>query len=274
MQYEPETLKALQAELLEMLSVVDGVCRQLGISYLLDGGTALGAARHGGFIPWDDDVDLGMPRADYERFLAEAPALLPANYQVCTAANTQGFAPMFAKVMRTDTEFVTQETEEAGYQQGIFVDIFPYDVLAADAKAAQKQVRTCGMLQKLSYLYHAKSVNVPHGGALGAAERAVCAVAHPVLRAFASPQKLARAFNAAALAGQSNPSTYYAALADPFDATFTEDMLFPAQEVTFEGRTFFAAHGLDDYLTAIYGNWRELPPPDQRTNHAPLRLEF
>ena len=70
MEYAPDILKRLQAIELEMLQVIDEVCKQLDITYFLDSGTALGAARHGGFIPWDDDVDLGMPREEYDRFLA------------------------------------------------------------------------------------------------------------------------------------------------------------------------------------------------------------
>ena len=69
MQYEPSILDKLQRELLEILSDIDAVCRKHGITYWLDSGTALGARRHGGFIPWDDDIDLGMLREDHERFL-------------------------------------------------------------------------------------------------------------------------------------------------------------------------------------------------------------
>ena len=69
MQYEQDELRRLQLVELDILRDIDKVCREHGIRYFLDSGTLLGAVRHGGFIPWDDDVDLGMPRHDYERFL-------------------------------------------------------------------------------------------------------------------------------------------------------------------------------------------------------------
>ena len=76
MQYDQQVLRRLQLTEVRMLVDIDRVCREHNIAYFLDAGTLLGARRHGGFIPWDDDVDLGMPRDDYERFLQEAPEAL------------------------------------------------------------------------------------------------------------------------------------------------------------------------------------------------------
>ena len=82
MQYEQDELRRLQLVELDILRDIDKVCREHGIRYFLDSGTLLGAVRHGGFIPWDDDVDLGMPRHDYERFLEIAPRALGDAYVV------------------------------------------------------------------------------------------------------------------------------------------------------------------------------------------------
>ena len=76
MQYEQNTLRRLQIAELGILEAIDRVCRENGIMYFIDSGTVLGARRHGGFIPWDDDIDLGMPRDDFERFLEVAPEAL------------------------------------------------------------------------------------------------------------------------------------------------------------------------------------------------------
>ena len=137
MQYEPEVLRRLQLVLLDMLKDIDSVCRENGIEYFLDAGTCLGAIRHDGFIPWDDDVDLGMRRADYERFLEIAPAALGEGYVVAHPKSDKRVAGMFAKVWRKGTVFSTRETVEAGLPQGIFVDIFPYDGVHADEGRAR-----------------------------------------------------------------------------------------------------------------------------------------
>lgn len=124
MQYEQSVLRRLQVVELEILAAIDCVCREYGITYFLDSGTVLGARRHGGFIPWDDDIDLGMPRDDYERFLEVAPAALGKRFRVTCSRSNPHQAALFSKVMLVGMRFVTDETEEAGFDQGIFVDIF------------------------------------------------------------------------------------------------------------------------------------------------------
>lgn len=274
MRYDGTTLKELQAVELEMLLQIDKACKQLRITYFLDSGTALGAARHQGFIPWDDDVDLGMSREDYDRFVAEAPAILPGNYRVCTPANTAGYAPLFAKVMRTDTRFVTRETADAGFDQGVFIDIFPYDALSADPSVAHAQRRHCGADQKLSYLYHSGRVNVPHKGFLGRAERLACRVAHLIVRLVASPSKLASSFDEWARKGEANPSEDAIIMAYPQMQAMPFSVIFPLATASFEGHVLPVPGKLDEYLTRAYGDWRTLPPVEDRRNHAPIELTF
>ena len=79
---DPQMLRRVHVLLTRMLAEFDRVCRQLGVSYAVYGGTAIGAVRHKGFIPWDDDVDVMMTRSDYERFLSEAPDLLGAEFRI------------------------------------------------------------------------------------------------------------------------------------------------------------------------------------------------
>lgn len=100
----------------------------------MDSGTVLGAKRHGGFIPWDDDIDVGMLRTDYDRFIRLSQSGFIEGYSVHTPDNTEGFAGMFAKIYKDGTSFDTEETLYAGLKQGIFIDIFPYDYLPADQK--------------------------------------------------------------------------------------------------------------------------------------------
>lgn len=141
MQYNDNDLRKLQLLELRILKEIDRVCRELGITYFLDSGSVLGALRHGGFIPWDDDIDLGMPRADYDRFVAEAPAFLGEEYVVSTPETNPHQAALFGKVWLRGTRFATEETIEAGFDQGIFVDLLPYDALSSDPATAAKQRR-------------------------------------------------------------------------------------------------------------------------------------
>lgn len=274
MQYDEKILRQLQLVELGMLLEINKACKTLSIQYFLDSGTALGAARHKGFIPWDDDVDLGMLRVDYERFIAEAPSVLPPNFKICTPENTEGYAPFFAKVMRADTRFATAETIEAGFGQGVFIDIFPYDVLSTDASVAQAQKKQCDLCQKLSYLYHSGSIVVPHKGALGQAEKMACRMAHQVVRRVATPQKLAAKFDIWAKRGADNPGTKYAIMAYSTTTEMPEDVIFPLGRAHFEGHELPVPGNLDEYLTILYGNWRQLPKVEDRRNHAPMQLDL
>ena len=276
MQYEQDTLRRLQLAELGILKDIDRVCREQGITYWLDSGSVLGARRHGGFIPWDDDIDVGMPRDDYERFLEVAPAALGERYRVSDPRTNEHQAALFAKVMLTGTRFATDETEEAGFDQGIFVDVFPYDAVCSDAAAAKRQRRSCMLWQSLSYLYHSGHIVVPHGGALGAVERTACRVAHALTKVFLPPDRIASKFDQAAQVAHGDTGTTtlmapsYAAY-DPYPRT----MLLPVQPIAFEGCEFFAPADVEGYLRKQYGEtWNQLPPEDQRRNHAPKVLAF
>ena len=237
MQYNDKDLRKLQLFELRILKDIDRVCRELGVTYFLDSGSVLGAFRHGGFIPWDDDIDLGMPRADYDRFVAEAPKLLGDDYVVSTPETNQSQAALFCKIWLRGTRFVTEETIEAGFDQGIFIDITPYDLLSSDEKQAAKQQSRCRFWQRMSYLYHAKSIVVPHGGVLGAAERASCGVAHVALRAFLTHDKIVSSFNKAAkLAVESGhvSDELFSVSYGPYE----KSMMLPPLLFPFEGHDF------------------------------------
>lgn len=274
MQYEQATLRRLQMMELEILEAIDSVCREHGITYFLDSGTVLGARRHGGFIPWDDDIDLGMPREDYERFLEVAPAALGERFCVTCSRMNPRQAALFAKVMLTGTRFVTDETEEAGFDQGVFVDIFPYDAVCAESNAAKRQRKRCMMWQSISYLYHSKHIVVPHKGAMGTIETIACRVAHYAVRALFSPERINRGFDKVAMIAKDD-SKADMLMVSSYAATepFPKSMLLPPSVICFEGKEFFAPADVEGYLRTQYGQtWNQLQPEDQRRNHAPKEL--
>ena len=105
---DPELLNKIHAALIMILRELDAACEQLGISYVVCGGTAIGAARHKGFIPWDDDVDVYMPRGDYERFLAEAPAILPPEFEVLSSRSHPDYPKTFGILGLVGSTFTPQ----------------------------------------------------------------------------------------------------------------------------------------------------------------------
>lgn len=113
---------------LEILEEFIGICESLGLSYFAVQGTLLGAIRHDGFIPWDDDIDVGMLRKDYEIFVKRAPDLLPDYYFLQTFHTDPEFYHCFGKLRDTRTTFIeTTASKLNKMNQGIFIDIFPFD---------------------------------------------------------------------------------------------------------------------------------------------------
>ena len=104
---DPATLAAIQRVTRRCLAEIDRVCSLLGVRYVAYGGTAIGAVRHQGFIPWDDDGDVCMPREDYERFIAEAPALLGDEFFIASPASHPNYPISFGVLGLKGSEFVS-----------------------------------------------------------------------------------------------------------------------------------------------------------------------
>ncbi|WP_242604439.1 LicD family protein [Legionella gresilensis] len=123
-------LRQAQLRMLDMLKVIDAICVKHQLVYWLDAGTLLGAIRHQGFIPWDDDMDIAMPRESYEKFLKVAPLELPADIHLQLAGIEAGYYNLGAPLKIRDRRSYYLERHEKGnepYVQGIFIDVFVYD---------------------------------------------------------------------------------------------------------------------------------------------------
>lgn len=272
---QQEALSQLQRTELEILLVIRDFCENNGIAWFLDGGSALGAVRHKGFIPWDDDIDIGMLREDYDRFLSLAEDGLPEGYSLHTARNTPGYAALFAKVYKDGTRFETQETRDAGCPQGIFVDVFPYDRLPADGRSRSQQITRASLAQKISYLYCSRSIQTPHSGLLGTFEKAACWVAHYVLRAFhLSPERMQSAFDKNIIADGRRLSDKCLSLVWPNMEPLKTAHFEHLDAACFEGHSMPVPSDVEAYLKNMYGEWWVLPAPEKRHTHLPLLLDF
>ena len=120
-------LRKLQLTQLEILEIIDKICTENGIRYSLYAGSLLGAARHQGFIPWDDDLDVCMERSEYNRFIEIWLKNKPAGYIIQNKDLEPNFTQSFTKIRKDHTTFLQREEKPGLYHQGIFVDVFPID---------------------------------------------------------------------------------------------------------------------------------------------------
>lgn len=146
-------MKELWAVLLDILVQIQNICDKHGIEYVATGGTLLGAVRHGGFIPWDDDIDLAMTRKNYQRFRRIAEKELTYPYFLQTETTDPSSIRRIAKVMRLDTTAILKSEINRGfsYAQGIFVDIFPLDNIPDDT---DKMYLFFNEIKQLNFLCH------------------------------------------------------------------------------------------------------------------------
>ena len=248
---EDTVLRKMQLRILDILVEIDKVCRKHDLKYWIDFGTLLGAVRHGGFIPWDDDLDIAMPTEDYKRFIEIAPLELPKTLFVQTKVTDPSYRSTLCKVRDTRSFFITQyEDFTRDYHKGLYVDVFevvPYP------KVAKKTQKTIMRWLKKTYFFKTVKQDVNFKNLLAT-------ITFPIIKA---------AFNLAWGAACLKPKTKlgYEKHFSPYGNSYDKSMVFPLSEIQFEGKNFMAPNDPDRYLTSIYGDYMKIPPREKRITH-------
>lgn len=142
-------LRNVQLIQLEIAKEVKRICEQNNISYFMDGGTLLGAVRHKGFIPWDDDLDFGFTRDNYEKFIATAKKNLSSEFFLQTWDSDREYGYAFAKIRKKGTIYQERIAQDSDANCGIFIDLFPYDNLPNDKNKRRKLITKLTFLKML-----------------------------------------------------------------------------------------------------------------------------
>lgn len=250
-----------QKLLLEVMEAVDTLCRQQNIRYVMLGGTMLGAYRHQGFIPWDDDIDIGMPREDYERFLRVAGEKLQAPYEFRHFSVERNVPYAFARVENRETTYIEARRSGAGYRGGVYVEIFPLDV--APEGNLKQRFREAQIKFQKKRLY----ALIMQRGAEGRnpLKRLVIAV----FRATGSIDGVTRKLDKMLRKDAVNSSgVYYGNLLGHWGRkeNVPAEVMFPQKEYRFEDKLFFGVRNPDRYLTSLYGADYMTPPSEEEQN--------
>ena len=248
--YNPEgsQLRKAQLRMVDMLTFIDEVCRKHDIPYWLDSGTLLGAKRHGGFIPWDDDADICMLRKDAERLKNILIADNGGSDFViqCDETDPHAYCPWL--VLRDlKSEYIQDSAVHKNRKyRGLQVDIFVLDDNVNDT------------LQRLSWKMFRALVWAPFEGGALKILRPLVWLNYKMLTKLVFP--LFRAM--------SGSKEYYKfSYGSPFRSTRYKKDIYPLTRIEFEGREFNAPADSASYLKAIYGNWERIPDPDQIITH-------
>lgn len=252
--YLKKNLRACQLKQLGILEELDRICRQHGIPYWLDGGTLLGAVRHGGFIPWDDDIDVAMRKEDLERFIAIAPTELSKNLFLQTPQTDPASKKPIVKIRDLNSLYIEAGDDfSAPYEKGLFIDIFPFIDYPSLPRSWVKRL-TLGISRSLSIL------KKPHIYSL----RAIAEFFW-----FGGKYLLCRS-TWAILCMICRKDRYISNILvnNGYGITHRNEAVFPLGQIVFEGKTFSAPADPHAYLSDLYKNYMEIPPEEKRIIHA------
>lgn len=266
-----EILRRVQLEQLEILKEIHRICSENDITYFLDSGTLIGAVRHKGFIPWDDDLDIGMLRSDYEKFCKIAPKKLDEKYSWQSWENDKDYALPFGKVRRNHTTYIE---EKSGILKncGFYVDVFPYDYAPADLKERRKLLYRCVFWARCMLMKHKYAPWKEHGK--NNMKKRFGYISYQFVSLFFSHDDIVQKYESAVLSVPDSEYVYeqYGAIDTKY---YKKSWISDVTEGIFEELKFFIPVHAHELLSEAYGDYMKLPPEDQRENrHSIIKIIF
>lgn len=258
-------LQKLHGEILRIMDEIHRICTRNGLTYYMVGGTLLGAVRHQGFIPWDDDLDIAMPRSDFDRFIQIAEKELGPEFYLNWITTNPNYWNIFLKVCLHHTTF------DEGYikndrPMGIFVDIFPLDLSPEYSSGLENVKRT---IQRLHYVSLERNARFMRG---------IKSYAYKMISLLLSNEKCYKWQKYLAVSVSKKGKSHYANFGSQYalrKQTMPIDWYGKGVALCFENRIYNAPTKYQKVLNSIYGkNYMQLPPEEKRRSHYPERVVF
>ncbi len=274
---QDERLAQLHRVLLAMLKDFAVLCEGHNLRWFVAFGTALGAVRDKGFIPWDDDLDICMPREDLEKLVDIVRSDGSGKYSIMNSQVCEKYPMATTRLMLNGTTFEDAALQTMDFDSCIFLDLFPLDDLPDDQKLFRRQAWRAWLFNKLSIAKLVKSPHISGGGMRAIVLRA----GTMAMRGFLNlPGLRALDFNELSLReqtrfnGAQTQRVGFLCETDRFSCVYDRCDLFPVRMVPFEDAMVPIAYRAEKLLESMYGDFMTPPPLDQRYEHYPDILDF
>lgn len=274
--YDPQTLRKVQDIELMILKEFDTFCHNHHIDYALVGGSALGAKRHGGFIPWDDDIDVMMNRKDYDQFLKLAEKELSDKYFILDYDHNHNYPSMNAHLCLKGTKFVPDDARELK-DAGIFLDLFCFDNIPEEQKQMEYQAKHAWFWGKLMILIKVKEPTLYYYGFKRKVLRFILKLAYCFFKIIRlSTEKCYKKACHYRDLYRKEETKRFSFMFDPslYTSILNKDDVYPTRRMNFNGIQVNVPHKIETYLETRYGDYMTLPPKEKQHNHLPYILDF
>lgn len=276
--YSNENIKKIQSLELQALKDFIDLCERHHLRYFAIAGTCLGAIRHRGFIPWDDDIDVALPREDFNLFIKYADKELTEKYYLLDMEHNENYPLFSTRLCVKGTHFVEEYFKSINCPFGIFLDIYAYDNLADEKKDLKKQVRQSWLYSKLIILWHIRKPFLFQKGFKAKMIWAACGLIHGCLHFFHVPLKWLQRKGEGAVRRYEHVKTRRMGLltdTDPAWGTLATEDIFPVVKVPFEDIEINLPQNYKKLMTQCYGaDYMTPPAPENRKTHYPAILDF
>ena len=259
-------LKIVQSEILNILEIFDEKCKENNLKYYIFYGTLLGAVRHKGFIPWDDDIDITMPREDYEKFISLYRDEFFRGYYLdgYNCSRYESYSPVF----RINSKNVLLRRDKGNKEHwiGAFISIFPMDGLPIDVKERNKHIRKLMIIYALLRASRSSLFGLGNVKNRSIKEKIVI-ILNKIIKIgkFIPPARLAEKYNRLASQYNIENSKFVYICYDGQSSIFPRSLFDDTVDIEFEHNKYHAPAGYDELLTLYYGDYMTPPPLSEQS---------
>lgn len=249
-------IRPLQLKILETLKEIDSVCREHNLRYYIVAGTLLGAVRHKGFIPWDDDLDIAMPRPDYDRLIAHSREWLPGHLEMICAETDANYPFPFAKIQNADTTLI--ERKHISYLGGVYIDVFPLDAVPESRLRQRLHFMHYEYLKRIAYFVYRDPFKHGHGPGSWIPR---------LIQRLYSKESVHRKLRRLQTLHDYGHSRYVVDHDDGLKGVMDKSLLGEGCRILFEDMQAQAPAGYREYLANKYGDYMKIPDREHQRQH-------